>query len=218
MEELIYQLDSPAHLKDVKTGKYITTNKLHSEIYGLENSNELLGMTIYDLDGFMKKYWGNNLNEMNEIENYIIYSGSSVRRNTRSWLDINGHLWTHNVIKTPIRNNFGKVSTILTITDTLNHRMTLSELFSKYLLHYESPQMAIIKFLEQNKILGYFIQPPTKSELKVLLAKIQFASNKLVAKNLYISLKTVETHITHLYQKAPSLDSLIELLLRTRFL
>ena len=212
MEELIPQLDSPAHLKDVKSGRYIITNQSHAKIYGLSSSSELLGMTIHDLDCFMHKYWGNNVDEMNKIESSIINSGSSVRKNARSWLNIDGHLWVHNVIKTPIRNNLGKISAILTITDTLNTQLPRHEIFNIYLSHYKSSQIAIIKFLEQHNILRYFVQLPTKAELNILLTKIKLTHNKLVAQNLYISLKTVETHMTHLYQKSSDLKTVIELL------
>lgn len=216
VEELILQLDSPAHLKDAKTGKYLINNKLHADIYGFEDYSELNGMTIYDLDNIMHPYWGNNAQEMSNIEMYVRTSNRSVRKDSRVWLDINGHIWVHNMVKIPIHDASRKIISILTIASTLNSELSLNEKLNIYREYYKSSSQAIKKFLEYHNILQYFNSLPTMAELNVLIAKKEFINNKLIAQHLGLSIKTIETHISHLYQKSTNLEQVVYLLRATR--
>ncbi len=58
LSNIVQHLPHPAHVKDIKSGKYVLSNKENVEIYGIKKTNDIIGTTVHDLDCKMRPRWG----------------------------------------------------------------------------------------------------------------------------------------------------------------
>jgi hypothetical protein len=210
IEDFISTIQHPAQFKDVKTGKYLYSNKFHLQNLGFHSMDQIIGCTLEDIDQLMQPKWGNYASQIKNMELQVLANKEIISARNQAWVKDNGLIWIHNASKIPVMNSNGQVSLIVTITEDITSKKSIRYLYPIYKKLYDDKKIAITKFLEHFSVLKYFMELPSDAELNVLIARINAFGNKEIANLLSISLKTVEAHIYNLKQKIiTSLDNVI---------
>lgn len=211
-ENIILTSTDAAHLKDAKSGKYILSNSLNLSIFKLKE-NDFINRTIWDINDKMSTFWLDNAYQMDKYEEQVRITGKPLIKNERIWLKSNGLVWRHTMNKLPIHNTKGSVSAILSIGKDITHELSLDELYTQYKHFYKNKREAIIKFLEHVGITqDLFYDMPNNNELRTLIAKAKFHTNKVVANHLEFALKTTDHYINQLGRKAKNLQAVLDIL------
>ncbi len=209
LDELMDLSNSPAHIKCAQTGKYINSNVYQLKLFGLQSINQIVDRTIVDFDYTMKPYWGNNAQEILDLESQMIFTEKTQCLSNQVWLNKDGLLWLHDTFKVPVFNAGNKLSLIMTKTVNKTNLLSEEQLYKFYLKLCTNKNDAIERFLTHIQIKQYFTKLPTFTEVLVLVHKRKRLSNKEIATFMNISLKTLEAHISHLHNKITNLHLVI---------
>ena len=105
VEDLISSFNGTAHLKDLKSEKYILSNEANIKKVGLANINEICGLTVYDLHSHMKKFWGGDTaNQISRLDNKLKTNPEIIIDQNRFYLNSAQFVFIHNMKKYPILN------------------------------------------------------------------------------------------------------------------
>lgn len=204
IEMLLHSTHSSAHLKDIVTGKYLDSNTLNVKKFGLTKAQDIIGLTINDVDTTMQPYWGKNLaSDIKIIEKKVI-DKKIATNDKRPFLTANGKVFVHDMVKIPILGQRNQVIALYTTSDEITDQLELTQLFHLYLTLFSTPLLkkhVIRKYLEHINIADYFFDPPTKAEVRVLITKLKYPASKMIANALSISPRTVHSHIEKLQAK-----------------
>lgn len=203
IEDIITHLNVPAHLKDIKSGKYLFSNQANLSIYQLQNINQVIGCTIDDFNIFMQPCWGDSFtNDVKKLEHSVTNNNIKVE-DTRIIIRLDGKIILQQMTKSPIHSRYSsnKVTGIFTFSQDKTSQIPLPELYGVYKKYYPSKSTAVVKFLQHINCASYFDQMPTESELKVLLVKVAAPTNKATANILNVAPKTVEIYSSKLMHK-----------------
>lgn len=201
VDMLIHNMRGHTILKDATSGKCLDVNAAHLEIYGLKQSKELIGYTVWDVNNFMDKRWRDNAQQVAKFDEEVLRTAKPIIKPLRVWLNARGMVWAHHMAKYPVINNDRRVIAILGTSEDLTTTLELEQLYQYYRYFYQNQKMAITKFLHHVGILDYFETLPTPAEIRVLIAKKRFSQNKLVALHLKITEGTLESHINRIINK-----------------
>lgn len=202
--ELIHAMPNPANIKEVSSGKYIAINPSELVAFGFKNTKEMLGLTVFDLDSFMRPYWGKYFaREVEELDEQVKSNSQLVIGKNRIFLDRNGMIHVRDVYKSPLfnENNSCKINAILTLTFDYTENVELTSLYWKYKELYKNKDIAIRYFMKYLKIADFFYEALTEKEILCLLRARLNQTHKNIALNLGVSIKTVETHLTNIVNK-----------------
>lgn len=216
IDNLLHSTDSSAHIKDVSSGKYVDSNVINVQKFGLNKPEDIIGFTIYDLNNIMKSNWDSKIvNDISDMEKLAVASLKSVA-DKRIFLSMDGRVWMHDMIKIPIINSRGKVNSIYTTSNNITSSLGLRNLLNTYLKFYNTHALkpiGIKKYMEHINILPNFYKLPTEGELKILIAKVKYSASKNIANDLDLSLSTVHRHLENLKTKTNSdLSKIISLI------
>ena len=203
VEQLISSSDHPAHLKDIN-GKYILSNDANNKLFVEDETSSIVGYTIWDLNSYMRPLWGSMAVDIIAIEANLIQTRQVYARKQYPFLDVNGFVVIQSVKKYPVLNLDKIVTSILSIGEIITKNVNLFELFKLYLQYYPSSCQGRQKFLKYLGILNDFYELPTDRETIILIAKKYYYHPKLIASNLGIETKTVESHIYKIKLKLKS--------------
>lgn len=212
VEYLIHTLNDHTLLKDAKNGKYLDANDKHVSVYNLHKPEEIMGYTVWDLNNVMSQMWLDNAKQIEQYDAEVIATGKPVIQPKRVWLNAQGRIWAHHLSKIPVLGQTQNVIAILGVGHDLTSTLKLDELYSYYCHFYKDKTLARKIFLEHTKVYDMFVDIPTHAEMRTLIAKAILIQNKEVAKQLKLSLATVETHINRLGQKTAHLASVCHVL------
>ncbi len=105
VEELIQSFNGTAHLKDLKSGKYVLSNDANIKKVGLTNINDICGLTVHDLHSHMKNYWGEDMaKQISKLDNKLKTNPEIIIDQNRFYLNANQFVFIHNMKKYPILN------------------------------------------------------------------------------------------------------------------
>jgi hypothetical protein len=201
LDSILETTKSSAHIKDIKSGKYLESNTINITKFGFNKTSDIIGLTINDLDSFMSNFWGSCIVfEVNMLENKAIETMKPVKEN-RVFLDADGMLFKHDMTKIPIVGSSNSVSSIFTLSDDITNELSLIEILDYYIHFYNSKKNAVQRFLRHVNVVDLFNEMPTDAEVRVLIAKINYITSKRIAIELNISPKTVENHIASLKER-----------------
>lgn len=208
VNDMMQSLHCSAHVKDLQTGKYLCSNLVNSRKFGFNSAEEIVGATIYDLDDFMRPFWGNTiLPDILRQEREIMFSGKLSIDKDRAFLTKDGFVCVHYMTKIPLQNKNGIISRLFTMSENVTSDLTLEQLWILYKKFYPvNKPTAIKKFLYHTGILQFFNEFPSEAEIKILIARDFLESYKAIANVLNISSKTVEFHIGNLKRKTKGVD------------
>ncbi len=94
-----------------------------------------------------------------------------------------------------------KISYVLTINEDITNQVSLLKLWQLYKVLFKNKNIAMSKYLQYTGVYDFFYELPTNTELIILLTRQFKVTSKDIAKVLYISQRTVETHINNLRNK-----------------
>lgn len=195
VEQLIYSSDHPAHLKDM-SGKYLISNAANNDLFvGNDGVSSVIGHTIWDLNAYMEPLWGSMARDIEKIESNLKATQQVYSKNQYPFLNVHGFVVVQSVKKYPILNANNVVKSILSIGEIITQQIDLFELFKLYLQFCSNKPSGIQKLLEHLSIFNDFYELPTAREISILIAKKYYYHPKLIASNLAIETKTVESHL-----------------------
>lgn len=215
VEMLVHNLGGHVLLKDASTSKYIDANSTHIKTYGFNKSQDIVGHDIWSLNDVMNAKWEENAKEVSSFDEQVIYTGKPIIHPRRIWLNAHGFVWVHCMRKIPVIGKSNKITAVLSLGDDSTNELGLDELYELYKHFYKNKREAIIKFFEHVGISqDLFYELPTNSELKTLIAKAKFHTNKVVANHVDLALKTTDHYINQLGKKAKNLQLVLDVLRR----
>ncbi len=203
VEDIVFTYEGSAHLKDLKSGKYLLGNTANAKKVGLLKPEDVYGLTVRDLDRHMNKNWGNLAAEIEHFDNQIKYNKELIIDRNRAFLTPSGEIFVHHMKKYPIMTPQKKVCSVLTLNHNITNEISLMQLWVMYknLNKNNTKLYTINSFLTYLKINKFFYEMPTEAELVVLITN-QFKSTvKDIASHLYLSPRTIETHLAKLRSK-----------------
>ncbi|MEI8055114.1 MAG: LuxR C-terminal-related transcriptional regulator [bacterium] len=203
--QFITTMPNPAHVKDASNGKYIMTNKNNLRTFDFICEDELLGLTLDEIDSvFMRQHWGMEFaKEVAMLDAEVKSIGNLVVGKNKIFKDRQGIIRFQNMHKSPFfcGDKKEKVSAILTITYEYTDKIDLITLYNNYKEVYKSKTEALYCFSRYIDIVNFFYEPLTEKELFCLLYAKLNQGHKNIAKNLNITVKTVETHLMNMANK-----------------
>jgi len=208
IDNMLQSLQCSAHVKDLKTGKYLCSNLINVRKFGFSKPEDINGATIYDLNDFMLPFWGekilpNTIRQECEVRD----TGKTTIDTGRAFLTKDGFICVHHMTKTPIPNSNGIISSVFTMSANITDKLTLEQLWVMYKRFYLiNKQRAIQMYLTHIGVFHLFNECPTEAEIRVLIARTQADSYKKIAELLNLSIKTVESHISNLNKKTKNFD------------
>lgn len=196
---LIEHFPVPASFKEADTGKYIVNNAINSRQFGIDNPQDLVGLTIHDVRFGQPKWGAQYAHSIAKLDLYV-REKKTVAIGKHQFLDDSGEVQLEEMTKMPIlgtrRNILGIVTYRYDITSTLSSR----ELYELYRSFYDASN-AVKRVLTCLDIDQYFTALPTQAQFRVFLSKSERFTNREIAKLLGISDRTVECHIDDLRSK-----------------
>lgn len=213
VEDLIFTYEGSAHLKDLKSGKYLLGNLANARKVGLAKSEEVHGLTVWDLNQYMSVNWGNLATEVETFDNQIKHSQKLIIGKNRVFLTPLGELFVHHMKKYPIITSNKQVCSVLTLNQNITKDISLIQLWIMYKNIYKIQKNlnTIRDFLTYLKISTFFYEMPTEAELTVLITKYTKSTIKEIANYLNLSPRTIETHVARLNSKCKiNLNQLLE--------
>lgn len=202
VETIINNFNGSAHLKDLSTGEYVFSNQTNAINLGLLKVNDLLGLTVWDINHHMKDNWGDLAGKIQQFDQNILKESVDVVNDNQISLLPNGFVAVHNMKKFPVPNHCNKVKWVLTLSEQITQNVELIKLYALYIkLYNNNKRLAtsnFITFLNANHL---FHELPTEAEMKVLLLRQRYHSTKEIAQQMSVAPKTISSHIANLRSK-----------------
>lgn len=200
LEDQIYSLQYPAHIKCSKSFSYLLSNPANSCLFGEPNPEILKGLTAHDLiakDSLSNEY----VDDVAMLDRKIV-SGESLVVDTRYIKVHSGVLRYQDMFKTPLRNDHGKIYGILTYSIERTMEVNLLELYSIYSNYFKSRKVAAINMMGYLGLTKFFRETATYCEIYILLSMVYTGGErKRIADLVGLSVKTVQNHIDSLKKK-----------------
>lgn len=190
-----------SHIKDAKTGSYIFSNMHTLKFYGLDKNEQLIGRTIFDVDKFMRPYWGNYANKVAKMERLAATTNKIITTKNSISIDVCNKVYVLDTFKLPLSGRRNKVIAMLTMHIDRTKETDLLYLLKLYKNTYDNQKQAVQRFAGFLEITRFFAQGLTYAEMVFLLHMRKYARYQDVAEELDISIRTIETHAYHITKK-----------------
>ncbi|WP_158641834.1 hypothetical protein [Candidatus Glomeribacter gigasporarum] len=184
LSDLVEESPHIAHLKDAQTKKMICANLNFVEKLGLEQNEDIMGLTVNDFctreDIWGAKKFSAAFSEWKKAqpalyEKYdqqVIHTKRCLSDQTTFFTN-EGLILTQHMLKKPVLNeDNNKVIAIYTYNYETTFQRSLSDLFELYQKYYQEED-AIQNLLKHLDIDSYFTDLPTRHEMQVLFAMHQ---------------------------------------------
>jgi len=202
INDFIYSFPGTAHLKDIKSFKYLSSNSNDLDTYNFKSEKELLGQTVFELEQIMENKWPTDFaKQVYKTDAHVIESGKPLVMNNIILLTGPGYVSVRKLMKSPIFSFEGTITSILTLGVDFTKSIKTQTLWKIYKNFYKSNPIVSIRFMEYIGLKDWFTQPLTIREIDCLVSIIQFHTMKNVANALNISQRTVECHIENIKSK-----------------
>jgi hypothetical protein len=200
-ERLINSFNGSAHLKELSSGKYFFSNQTNATNIGVSSVQELIGLTVLDIDQHMRLNWGSLASKIVMFDEQLKFQQAEIINDRQISLLPNGFVAIHNMKKLPLRNALNKVTWVLTMSEQVTNRLNLIELYRLYQHLYKHSKLSIQKFISYVKAEDLFYELPTDAEIKTLLYRQRYHTVKAVAEQMLVAPKTVSSHLASLRVK-----------------
>lgn len=200
--EYVSSFPEPAHLKDPKTARYIFSNQHNLKIYGLQKSREIVGLTVHDLDRFMKPYWGSAfVDKIDELDQVVLKERITIKDSNRVFLDKFGLVHIQDMSKVPILSKTNAVIAILTTSFDVTHKLSRNNILRIYQKIYSKNRDINCFFMKHIMIADFFDEVLSSREISCLLHMVENNSHKHISSKMNISPRTVESHLGSISNK-----------------
>ncbi len=203
--DFVLAFPEPAHIKDPYSRKYICSNKHNLEVYGIDKPEKIVGLTVHDLDNFMKPYWGEGFaNQIDDFDDVVLKQNSTLTDESRVFLDKFGLVHVQNMTKVPVLNSKNKVSAILTTSFDITEKVNRFVIFDKYREIYNKKRQACLYLMKHMRINMFFREVLSEKEMLCLLYMTENNTHKNLTQKMHITNKTVESHVHNITNKLKS--------------
>lgn len=213
--DFIQAFPEAAHLKDPQSMRYLCSNQHNLKIYGMENPRSIEGLTVFDLDGFMRPYWGDKFaSKIYNFDALVVQQNMTMTDNQRVFLDKFGLIHFQNMTKTPISGRDSQVTAILTTSFDVTKHVSRFDIFKHYLEIYPVKRKACLHMMVHMNVDMFFNDVLTEKEMECLLHMIENKTHKNIANKMVIALRTAEYHVNNIINKLKSktLSEILEFL------
>jgi DNA-binding CsgD family transcriptional regulator len=203
--DFVRTVPNGAHVKDAKTGKYIFANKACSNIFAVDEPKDIVGLTTHDLDKFMRPYWGAGYaKEISNMDYRVKGLAEPIFHSDDIFINGYNYVYIQDIFKLPLVGASNKVTAVLTLLTERTKQINFFALLNLYKKMYRDKSSGLLQFMKYLELDAFFYGELTEKEILCLLNMKSNQSYKSIAEILQISLKTVETHISHIIAKLKS--------------
>lgn len=198
LECFVKNMPQPAYINSVDTGEYIYGNQ--SGLCFLNTADYLNNLSQ---DPTSKKISLESIANHDFLMNQkLLQTGETVTENNCLALSKEGKLCLQTIIKMPVIDCKERISAILTLRLSAEKAINPIELYQLYKSMNKNRREAINKTMDHLRIGDYFQELLTEKELICLLHMRIDTSHKSLMNKLFVSKKTIETHVSHLLRKS----------------
>jgi hypothetical protein len=210
----INTLPFAAHVRDIKTNKYIIANKFQATNHGFQDVDSVINVTYSDIYHYRRQKISTLQGSLILEDQYKAFIDEANLQADASQTPLTfkactlfptGFIYMGLLKKIPLKDHKQRVVAILTYSEETTHHLDLLDLYNLYKKHYPVHQ-AISQFLHCLHITHYFQQLPTNQELITLLMLRRNSISKYVARQLGISYRTVEEYKARLRSKLKKIN------------
>lgn len=195
-------MPEPVHIKDVPNGRCIFTNENNLKAYGLTKTSQMIGKTICDLDVFMQQRWGKGFaSQIDVLDKKVCATGETLIDRDRIFVSVDGVVRIQDMTKIPLYDKKRKVVAIFTFSHDKTKDVHLLSLLKIYGKVYASKVEISKYFCKYLNIDFLFTVLPTVAEITFLLYAKDYRLTSEVAQMMNRSVKTCETHVSHINNK-----------------
>ena len=194
--DLAEQMSNPVLLKN-RNGRYLYANQASIELFGMKKQSDLVGINAKELNNKVVHNWHNDYQQaVSDLDAFVVREHRAGHDRMRTIPCQDGTLRVQNMIKKPMINKLSsKVTSIFTFSENLTNSIALTDLLRLYVKFYPSKQTAIGYFLKYLGIDSLFSTPPSIREMETIIFVAILGCQKLVSKNMNISIRTVEENV-----------------------
>lgn len=189
-----------ACFKDAKSEKYILANDAIAARYGLASPAQMVGLTVGDF-GFVQTPLGKvHAEQTRKMDNWVRAKRRKTAITRATMLFAEGKLTYETVTKVPVVGEHNVLG-IITFAKDLTAGLSHQALYALYRNILGSKGAAIKKLLQHLEIDTWFFMPPTEAEMFILIERGIGRSNKEIAIERDVSIRTVDAHINNIRGK-----------------
>lgn len=203
LECFINNMPQPAYINSVETGEYLYGNLVSQEFLNTHSSNKKLSQSWIQADNskdLKEKY----VFFEEEMDDELLKTGDVITHKNCIELDDDGKICFYTIVKIPVIGEQQKIVAILTMRFKSEHVVQPVELYQIYKVTTKNKKSAIEKTMYHLDLEKYFLESLTEKELICLLNMKIDASHKYLMSKLFVSKKTIESHISSLIKKSKS--------------
>ncbi len=194
-----------AHIKDAKNNRYIICNAHVLKFFDLKEGDDLIGRTIFDIDRLiMKDHWGNYADKASNMEQTAKNMRKVVIERNDMVVDASDKVYIMDTFKVPLIGRDNQVVALMTLNIDHTRGSDLFSLLNLYKSKFVNKAVGLKNFVKYLGISDLIYNDLTEKEIICLLHMRVSSSYKYIAEQLNISLKTVESHISHIISKTKS--------------
>jgi hypothetical protein len=103
VDDIVSSYFGSAHIKNIETGKYIHSNGINLQTFGLNAPEQIIGLNIWDLDSFMNIYWGGFFaTDIEKLDLLVKTEKCKIRNIERVFLNSQGFVCVNSLSKIEI--------------------------------------------------------------------------------------------------------------------
>jgi hypothetical protein len=197
--DMIRCFPTPVGYKEADTGRYVASSLANARMFGIEDPDQLIGLTIHDVQ-FRQQKWGARYADLICKLDFCAQDSKHPVYCRQRFLDGDGNAQFLEITKIPVMNMRRNVMGIVTFGTDRTVELTASQLYCLYTDFYLGSE-AVQRVLIRLNLHTLFVSPPTDTQFRVLLYRAERYSIKEISRFLGLSPRTVDSHLRALRNK-----------------
>ncbi len=212
LTDFIYSFPENAHFKESRNFTYQASNQANLSVYNLQNENDLIGKTVFDLNNtIMQGKWPEHFaDEIHRSDLLVVNNKMPTKLDNKVFLNQSGYVVIHSMVKLPVFDKDKEVSGILTLSFDSTRNEEIIKIKKIYSQFYDVAE-ANKRFMEHFDFKEGLRIGLSPREVDCILALLKCRTNKAASQYLNISVKTMDNHLQHVKDKAGGYCSIDEL-------
>ncbi len=207
LKKFVMNIPEVAHIKNAEKGQYIICNHVAADFYGLNDPEQIEGLTIDDIGKLMSPYWSEHqAKKIVELDSVVVNTGEPVSTDNDVLLTRQGFVRVQHVTKLPLVAGDSKTIAILTICKDITKSESLPGLWERYKILHNDKTHGSSCFLKYLSVDHFIAEDLAEDEVKCLLHLHQSESSDHIANVLGISNNDALALITKFKNKTKTKD------------
>jgi len=207
LENILYSMPVPAHLKCAKSQAYVLMNQPFVHTVGAESEQAIIGRTAQDIKRVSdEKNTDAFTQAIVKMEAKLLAEEATQIEKNRVFFTSSGCIKILTITKVPVPDRSGKLKYIFTYGQDETPHYQLIDLWHVYCLNFCNNYALVKAFLSHIGLEKYFMwsirnNAPSKMQVKSILLCAFSRNNQEAAQQLGITYKTLQTHLSRLSNK-----------------